>query len=247
MKNVINFSGGKSSALMTILVYKPGDIVLFCDTGREHAKTYKFINDFEAHEEIPVTRISLNDSKQPFTELIQKKKYKALPNRVRRFCTVELKVKVARRYLVKQKIRAYNNFIGFRVDEPKRVKNRKKYWKTVDNKYPLYEKGITKQMVNEYWKNKPYNLEIPSILGNCTLCFNKGKNAILAILATYPELANEWIADETESEKLYGKGNGRTYLPGTTIQQLKEYAQNNLFSQYNLENVDPAFNCACTS
>jgi 3'-phosphoadenosine 5'-phosphosulfate sulfotransferase (PAPS reductase)/FAD synthetase len=39
---------------MTIHEYKPGDIVLFCDTGREHEKTYKFIHDFEAHEGIPV-------------------------------------------------------------------------------------------------------------------------------------------------------------------------------------------------
>ena len=48
MKRVINFSGGKTSALMTILL-KPtdNDIVLFTDTGREHPYTYKFIDEFE--------------------------------------------------------------------------------------------------------------------------------------------------------------------------------------------------------
>jgi 3'-phosphoadenosine 5'-phosphosulfate sulfotransferase (PAPS reductase)/FAD synthetase len=45
MQRVINFSGGKTSAYMTIKYYKPGDLVIFCDTGREHFKTYKFIND----------------------------------------------------------------------------------------------------------------------------------------------------------------------------------------------------------
>ena len=46
MKRIINFSGGKTSAYMTIQEYKEGDLVIFCDTGREHTKTYKFINDF---------------------------------------------------------------------------------------------------------------------------------------------------------------------------------------------------------
>ena len=52
MQRVINFSGGKTSAYMTIHEYRDGDLVIFCDTGREHEKTYKFINDFEAFEKI---------------------------------------------------------------------------------------------------------------------------------------------------------------------------------------------------
>ena len=58
MQRVINFSGGKTSAYMTITEYKLGDLVIFCDTGREHSKTYKFINDFEKF----VFVISENDS-----------------------------------------------------------------------------------------------------------------------------------------------------------------------------------------
>ena len=43
MKRIINFSGGLSSAYMTILEYNPKtDYVVFCDTGREHPKTYEF-------------------------------------------------------------------------------------------------------------------------------------------------------------------------------------------------------------
>ena len=57
MKRVINFSGGKTSAMMTILNYREGDLVILADTGREHPKTYKFINDFEAHEGIPIIRV----------------------------------------------------------------------------------------------------------------------------------------------------------------------------------------------
>ena len=200
MQRIINFSGGKTSAYMAIHEYREGDLVIFCDTGREHPKTYKFINDFEAHENIPVVRLKYDGG---FRNLLNKTKQ--IPNNFKRFCTVELKIKTARRYLRSLGIKNYENLVGFRYDEPLRVKRRKKMWKTVTDIFPLYDKKIDKQIVNDYWSKKPYTLEIPSILGNCTLCFMKGKNAIMNILAAYPELADEWIEDE-ERNKIIGKG-----------------------------------------
>lgn len=200
MQRVINFSGGKTSAYMTIHEYREGDLVIFCDTGREHTKTYKFINDFEAYENIPVIRLKYDGG---FRGLLNKTKQ--IPNNFKRFCTVELKIKTARRYLRGLKITKYENLVGFRYDEPLRVKRRKQMWKTVIDKFPLYESKIDKDIINDYWSKKPYTLEIPSILGNCTLCFMKGKNAIMNILATYPELADEWIEDE-ENNKIIGGG-----------------------------------------
>ena len=234
MQRIINFSGGKTSAYMTIHEYKEGDIVIFCDTGREHQKTYKFINDFEANENIPIIRLKYEGG---FEKLLEKKK--AIPNNFKRFCTIELKIKTARRFLRNLKIIKYENLIGFRYDEPLRVKRRKKMWKQVEDKFPLFEKCIDKQIINDYWSKKSYNLELPSILGNCTLCFLKGKNAIINILSNYPELADEWIADE--------KKIGYTYLKGISIEQLKQIAQNNLFKNQDLSQITPAFNCACTS
>lgn len=231
---------------MTIREYKPGDIVLFCDTGREHPKTYKFIHDFEAYENIPVTQISWKNSESPFDDFLKSKKYKKIPNRIKRICTVELKINTAKRYLRSLGIKTFENLIGFRADEPKRVLNRKHFYKKVFDKFPLYEKGINKAMINSYWETKPYNLEIPSILGNCTLCFMKGKNAIISILSQYPELADEWINDENEAKK-WGAFGGRTYFPDVTIEQLKNIAQNNLFKDYDLNEIKPAFKCACTN
>ncbi len=239
MQRVINFSGGKTSAYMTIQEYKKGDLVIFCDTGREHSKTYKFINDFEAFENIPIIRLKYEGG---FEALLKKKK--GIPNNFKRFCTVELKVKTARRYLRSLKIIKYENLIGFRYDEPLRVARRKKMWVDVLDKFPLFDNKIDKNKINEYWKNKPYTLEIPSILGNCTLCFMKGKNAIINILSVYPELADEWIADEENSRSL---GKGYTYLNDITIKQLKNIAQNNLFKGQDLTQITPAFDCACTS
>lgn len=235
MQRVINFSGGKTSAYMTILIYQPGDIVLFCDTMREHPLTYKFINDFEKNENIPVTKISYPGG---FTGLLEKKKYKVIPNRVKRICTIELKVKTSKRYLRSLGIQTFENYIGFRFDEPKR--SRKNYYAKVFNKYPLFDLKITKEIINDYWSKKSYNLEIPHILGNCTLCFNKGTNAIIHILRNHPELSKEWIEDEEKS-------NGRTYFPNITIKKLLEIAQNNLFKDYHLNEITPAYSCECTN
>jgi hypothetical protein len=246
MQRVINFSGGKTSAYMTINEYREGDIVIFCDTGREHEKTYKFINDFEAYENIIVTRIKWNNEDDPFKSLLSKKKYKIIPNRVKRFCTDELKIKTAKRYLRNIGIRKFENLIGFRSDEQRRVLNRKFKFKNVIDKFPLYEQGVNKAMINEYWSKKQYTLEIPSILGNCDLCFMKGKNAIINILSSYPELADKWIEDEEEAQK-GGKFGGHTYFPDVTYKTLKQIAQNNLFKEQDLTQIVPAFDCACTS
>lgn len=246
MQKVINFSGGRTSAYMTIHEYQEGDLVIFCDTGREHPKTYKFINDFEAYENIPVIRLKYKDSEDPFRALLEHKKYKNIPNRVKRICTDELKIKTNKRYLKTLGILRFENLIGFRADEPLRVSRRKQAFKKVIDKFPLYEKGITKAMINDYWSKKPYTLEIPSILGNCDLCFMKGKNAIINILSVYPDLADKWIADEEEAQKRNGS-TGHTYFTDVTYKTLKQIAQNNLFKNTNLSELTPAFDCACTS
>lgn len=233
MQRVINFSGGKSSAYMTIQNYKHGDIVIFCDTQREHSKTYKFISDFEAFENIPIVRLQYPKG---FDGLIERKKF--LPNIMMRFCTIDLKIKTARRYLREMGIVEYDNLIGFRHDEQDRIIKRKKYWVKVKDLFPLNEMRVTKKDIDDFWKTKPYNLEIPPLLGNCDLCFLKGKNAIIHILRDSPELAEKWIADEEKT--------GGTYIKNTTYKSLLKLSKL-LNKQISLFNIEPAFNCACTS
>lgn len=242
MKRVINFSGGKTSALMTIQNYREGDIVLFTDTQREHEKTYKFIHDFEAYENIPVTKISYDGG---FRGMLEHTKFKYIPNRVKRGCTLELKIKTAKRWLrANYGKQDYEWLVGFRADEERRVKGYEKRVQYIHPKFPLYEAGITKDMVNEYWSKKPYTLEIPAILGNCTLCFLKGKNAIINILRSYPELAKEWIEDEKISKE---RGGGHTYFEDTTYENLLKLAQNDLFKGQDINDLTSAYNCSCTN
>jgi hypothetical protein len=237
--NVFNFSGGKTSAYMTIKHYQKGDLVIFTDTGREHPKTYKFINDFEMYENIPVIRISYKDKKKPFDDIVSEKK-KGLPNMFKRWCTNELKIKTCKRYLKSIGIIEFNNYLGIRYDEKERIIKRKKMFKKVHDKFPLNEDKITKEDILFFWSKKPYKLEIPPILGNCTLCFMKGKNAIINILSHYPELAEEWIKDEERTN--------RTFIDGVKYKDLLNISKLQLkIFDTPLEEIKPAFNCSCTN
>ena len=227
---------------MTILEYNPAtDYVVFCDTGREHEKTYKFIADFEAFEGIPVVRLG---GAGAFENFLKKRDFEEIPNMMKRSCTVALKVDVARRWARKNIGMTYANLIGFRADEPQRVAKNRKRWQKVEQVFPLYDRGITRANVNQYWLTKSYTLEIPHILGNCTLCFMKGQNAIINILRHDPTLAAPWIEDERKSALKYG----HTYLKDIRIEQLLQIAQMpDLFSEKSLDEINPAFDCACTA
>jgi hypothetical protein len=247
MKRVINFSGGKTSALMTILL-KPTeeDIVLFTDTGWEHPLTYKFIDDFEKNEGIKVHKVSYEHIKTPgltgFDALAGWKNY--LPNRMQRVCTNELKIKTAKRYLRSIGVRQFENFIGFRFDERERIVKRKQMFKNVFDKFPLNDLKVTKEMVNQYWLSKRYTLEIPSILGNCDLCFIKGKVNIIKILGLYPELADKWInAEESASKR---RGSKTSFFKDITYRELLNIA-NSQKTLFDLELAEPAYNCSCTN
>jgi hypothetical protein len=249
MKRVINFSGGKTSALMTILL-KPteNDIVLFTDTGREHPLTYKFIDDFERNENIKVHRAEYTHKKAPglkgFDALIEYKRY--VPNRVQRICTAELKILTAKRYLRDLGIKTFENYIGFRADEERRVNNYNNQYKKVYPKFPLFDRGVNKEMVNQYWLTRSYTLEIPSILGNCDLCFLKGKDNIIKIMQHFPELAQRWIDDEAKVKDMGYKKGKATYFNGISYAELFRAAQSQK-SLFDLQDALPAYDCSCTT
>jgi hypothetical protein len=243
MQRVINFSGGKTSALMTILHYRKGDIVLFTDTGREHPNTYEFINNFEKHENIMVDRASYNfNGLTGFEAMLHKNEHKKIPNRMLRICTFELKVHTAKRYLKAKGVLRFENLIGFRADEVIRVKRHIEQFKKVTTVFPLFDGGVTKEDVNLFWTTKKYTLKTPAILGNCDLCFLKGKNAIIQILKNNPSLADKWIQGEEKSKLQFG----HTYFKNTTYSQLLELSKA-IKNDIPLTEVTPAFNCACTN
>lgn len=239
MTKVFNFSTGESSAMMTILG-KPSvnDIVLFCDTEREHEQSYQFLNDFERYEGIKVHRTTYEkktaEGVTGFDALLANRT--DVPNIMHRECTKVLKVKQARRYLKSIGVTKYESFIGYRADEQSRILDYKERFDGVTTRFLLNEFGCIKKDVNDFWLNKPYRLNIPPILKNCDLCFLKGKNAIIRILSVYPELADKWIKDEKK----------HTYIKGISYKQMLDIAKNQK-TLFDLDDILPAFSCACNN
>lgn len=103
-KYIVTISGGKDSLATAIWAKNNlrGHIVeyVFCDTGWEHAKTYKHIQDIEQDLGIKIIRLT-NLSFDGIVDLFIKKKRSASTKA--RFCTVHLKVEPMIDYVLSKK------------------------------------------------------------------------------------------------------------------------------------------------
>jgi 3'-phosphoadenosine 5'-phosphosulfate sulfotransferase (PAPS reductase)/FAD synthetase len=212
----ISFSGGRTSAYMLWRYIQTNNglpaqaIVCFCNTGKEDESTLQFVHDCETKWNIPIVWLEYDNSEskfkivdfesasrdgKPFEHLIYRKKY--LPNPVARFCTGELKILTIDRYLKSLGIEEYQTAVGIRADEQRRAA------KMVNKLTPLIQAGITQKDVQEFWDNNFFNLKLPfnngiTPLGNCDLCFLKGGNQIVSLIADKPERAIWWAEMETK-------------------------------------------------
>jgi hypothetical protein len=147
---------------------------------------------------------SASRSGEPFEAIISEKRY--IPNSLTRFCTTELKIIPKRLFMREQRYPFWTNAIGIRADEPKRLKS----FKVVDgdefNVFPLFDAGITKPMVLDWWSKQPFDLDIGENEGNCDLCFLKGQRRVVSVLERKPEAADWWIAQEERIGHLFQKG-----------------------------------------
>jgi len=115
MQKVIQFSGGRTSAYMThrLITEQPGEyLVLFQNTGKEMPQTLDFIHECDQRWGLGIVWLeyrygnnfevvdyeTASRDGRPFAELIAHKKH-FLPNRMTRYCTDQLKIQTARRYL----------------------------------------------------------------------------------------------------------------------------------------------------
>ena len=227
---LISFSGGRTSGFMLhniIHAYGgklPHDIyVVFANTGKEAPETLDFVHEvsekwgvhinwleLEIAEERPIWRTKIVDYKtasrkgEPFNLLIQKRGY--LPNPVTRFCTSELKIKVMYRFM--RNIKGYkdwNNVIGLRYDEPRRIASAKKAsdYEVWENVLPMHDAKHTVKDVTEFWNKQNFDLNLTNAYGktpagNCDLCFLKGMDTTISILKERPQLADWWIDKEKQ-------------------------------------------------
>lgn len=229
----IAFSGGRTSGYLLHQILEANGtlpdraVITFQNTGREMPETLDFIQEVGARwgvniiwlEYRPVNPffeiVSHNSAArdgEPFEALIRKRKY--LPNQQSRFCTIELKVRTAKRYLRSLGWDYWTNAVGIRADEPHRLnkpkpKDRWTVWT------PLADAGVGRHHVSRFWKAQPFDLRLPNVKGNCWLgncdgCFLKSEANIAAFTRDYPERAVWWEDMETLASSLTS-GSGGTW------------------------------------
>lgn len=215
---VISFSGGRTSAYMTVKLlekYKgKRDIhVVFANTGKEREETLLFVHQCDVSFGFNTVWIERDDTEklykiidyktasrngEPFELIIHKY---GIPNTSFPQCTRELKQRVVNKWMKDFVGNDYEMALGIRADEPKRLKQKDKII------YPLAkEMPTTKLMVNQWWANQPFDLQLKGYEGNCDLCWKKSKRKLMTILLEQPELAEWW----NEMELKYGN-----YIPET--------------------------------
>tara|TARA_R100001086_G_C11817333_1_gene253201 strand:+ start:174 stop:1040 length:867 start_codon:yes stop_codon:yes gene_type:complete len=173
---------------------------------------------------------------EPFELLIDY--YKKLPNMTNRFCTYLMKQRAIKWF---EKIKGLDNpdhILGLRYDEPHRVHKVRAREGKQDFKCPLYQAQHTKLDVKNFWINNDFDLDLiatngHTILGNCDMCFLKGKKQLMQIMEQKENLANWWIAQE--------KKTGKTFKYDISFQQMKNLNQN----QYTLFENEESIDCFC--
>lgn len=242
--NIINFSGGRTSAYMAKRLIDEGGqyLVTFQNTGKEMPQTLDFINECDIKWNLNIVWLEFRFGNgfevvnyktasrdgRPFNEAIEHKN-NFLPNQRIRYCTQLLKIDTLHRYLKSIGIKDYTSFNGIRYDEPRRwnkIKN-----SDYDIELPLVKWKITKPDVLNFWKQQEFDLMVNEPYGNCDCCFLKGKGKLSIIAKEKPELLDWWINKEKNS----------TFKKEISYKQLKDKSIN----QLGLWDNDPSFECFC--
>lgn len=244
----IAFSGGRTSAYMLreILDANGGipdrAVVTFQNTGREMPETLDFVQEvgarwgvnivwLEYRGVMPLFEVVSHNSAardgEPFDALIRKRMY--LPNQQMRFCTIELKIRTAKRYLMSLGWRHWTNCVGIRADEPHRLnkpkpKDRWTVWT------PLADAGIGSHHVGDFWRAQPFDLRLPNVggncwLGNCDGCFLKSEANIAAFTRDFPERAAWWERAEATATALTGSASAAFFSKRYTRAGMREYME----------------------
>lgn len=207
MKHIVKFSGGKDSTAMLLLMLERGlpvDEIIFCDTGLEYPELYKHIADVERYTGRQITVLHPPHTFEYFLSEVVKTKgehagkhgYGWPRRKDQRWCTGQLKEKVAARYL--KNAGEYTLYIGIAADEPARH-----YRETTKNiRHPLFEWGITEKMALEYCRSKGFTFgglyNKFKRLG-CWCCPFQNKNALRILRKDYPELWLELLRLDAKS------------------------------------------------
>ena len=258
MKTINSLSGGKTSSY--IAANYPADYNIFSLVRTDDkevmfpdAKVRQMVSDRIGKEFIGTleedtiiyTMLDLEQyigqeiiwlSEKTFEEVIQDHN-EYLPNKMSRFCTVDMKVKPIAQWCYDNTDLPVEMRIGFRANEMRRAKNmieragengietfkfrigkhkngnnkwkELKYRKTT---FPLIEDGLFKDTIEEYWKDKPVRF---AYMNNCVGCFHRSQ-IFLKHMSNKAPKQFEWFAKQERNVK-------GTFKTGTTYDKIKNH------------------------
>lgn len=211
---LISFSGGKTSAFMTWYLFRKypnrKKIVVFANTGKEREETLEFVHACDQAWNLGVVWVEAETNPEhgkgvtakvvdfktasrkgePFEAMIAKH---GIPNKALPHCTRELKSYAIRAYArsIGWKKTQYVTAIGYRVDEPKRVK-----WAHAAKErliYPLVSDfPVNKQYIDSFWAAQGFSLNLQPHQGNCDMCWKKSKRKLFTLLSEKAEAGDWW-------------------------------------------------------
>jgi hypothetical protein len=163
-------------------------------------------------------------SGKTFDEITTRKDKVYLPNKVQRFCTVEMKIEPMFDWWAENIGEPTETRIGFRANETRRANNMlercnedglstfkatcekhpdgRNKWEEVPYQkpsFPLIQDNIRKDHIEEYWKDKPVRF---AWMNNCVGCFHKTPLLLRKMFDKHPNKL-EWFANR-ERESING-------------------------------------------
>jgi hypothetical protein len=249
--NIINFSGGRTSAYMCKRLIDEGledYIVTFQNTGKEMPQTLDFINECDKRWNLNIVWLeyrygnnfevvnykTASRAGRPFDELIAWNKG-VLPNTMMRFCTSDMKINTLKRYCKSIGVKEWNHFVGIRHDEPRRWSKTSNLPQYMDVQHPMVKWKTKKSDVLNWWSKQDFDLMVNEPYGNCDGCFLKGKGKLAIIAKEKPELFDWWINHEKQTNN--------TFKKEISYQLLKDKS----LAQQGLFDGDPSFECFCNT
>ena len=249
MKKITSISGGQSSAY--IAANYPADYLVFALVTIEDKKctpkdkklvqlvSDKIGKEFIATAEDDIILNTILDLEQfvgqkivwvagESFDYVTEKKGGWLPNKLHRYCTVEMKLRPMHRWWRENINEPVEMQIGFRAGEERRAKkmyerlnedgllefkdvvgkhsNGNNKWATIawqSPSFPMIDHRVYRDEVVEYWKDKPVRF---AARNNCVGCFHRNPLLLRTMFDQYPKKM-EWFASK---ERIEGNGNWRS-------------------------------------
>jgi hypothetical protein len=178
-----------------------------------------------------------------------------LPNKMVRYCTSEMKIIPIFNYLRGLQCLPVEMRIGYRPNEITRIETMqskagangiekfktvvgemgtRNKWGEVDYrvaKFPLWEDNITKDVIYNYWNDKPVRF---AYRNNCVMCVNR-QPLMISHMATKEKRKVEW-AKKMESNT------GNQFLASASMSKILNYSvQGNLFNEDDFSDCDSGY------